>query len=100
MNDLSNLTDAELDHEMLERALADVKERSAKQLHRAADSLDAAGAELTALRKLRKAVSKMLLYARRDGVTVVHPRDWQQVATFLEEAEKAEVRHVGDDPHV
>ena len=83
MNDLSNLTDAELDRAMTEHATSDVV-------------LD----ELTALRKLRKAVTKLVIYARLDASNAVHPRDWQQMTMFLEEAEKLEVRHVGDDPHV
>ena len=56
--------------------------------------------ELAALRKLRKAVSKLVIYARLDASNAVHPRDWQQMTMFLEEAEKLEVRHVGDNLHV
>lgn len=108
MIDLSNLTDAELDHAMCERALAEVKEKAAKQLFSAADALDASSdalsavrGELTALRKLRDAVGKMVMYdCKFPGKRAIHPRDWQQVSLFLTEAQKAECRHVRTDTHV
>ncbi len=60
--------------------------------------------ELTALRKLRSAVSKMVIYATvGQGASkqrTINPRDWQQINMFLREANRVTNRHIGDDPHV
>lgn len=94
MNDLNHLTDAELEQEMSWGSRRD------SELYRLIDcprDVEMTLIELTALRKLRKAVRKLV---RGLHIGDEHPIDWQRVTTFLREAEKVEVSHVGDNPHV